>query len=241
MIRVTIWNEYVHEIVNPAVAEVYPQGIHNAIAAGIRNESFSIRTATLAEPEHGLTEEVLNETDVLLWWGHRAHDEVRDDIVDRVQQRVLDGMGLIVLHSGHCSKIFNKLMGTKTCQLKWREADEKERLWVIDPSHPIAEGIGEFIELPKEEMYGEHFNIPVPDELIFISWFEGGDVLRSGITYSRGRGKIFYFRPGHETYPTYYNNDILKVISNGVKWAAPSLTAAPFYGNTAPLEPIKAK
>jgi len=240
-IRVTIWNEYLHETRNPKVAEVYPNGIHNAIADGIRQEIFDIRTATLAEPEHGLTEQALRETDVLIWWGHMAHDQVADEVVDRVYKRVMQGMGLIVLHSGHCSKIFNKLMGTFTCELKWREADEKERLWVVDPSHPIAEGIGSYIELPAEEMYGEHFNVPAPDELIFVSWFEGGEVFRSGLTYRRGKGKIFYFRPGHETYPTYYNRDVLRVIANGVKWARPAETATPVYGNAAPLEKIGAR
>ncbi|WP_123042914.1 ThuA domain-containing protein [Cohnella candidum] len=240
-VKVTIWNEYLHEIRNPKVAEVYPDGIHQAIASGIRSEEFEIRTATLGEAEHGLSEQVLKETDVLIWWGHMAHDQVDDTVVNRVYRRVLEGMGLIVLHSGHCSKIFNKLMGTPTCQLKWREADEKERLWVVDHAHPIVSGIGEYIELPMEEMYGEHFNVPAPDELIFISWFEGGEVFRSGLTYRRGQGKIFYFRPGHETYPTYRNPEILKVISNAVRWAKPARTAAPVYGNTSPLETIKEK
>jgi trehalose utilization protein len=238
-INVTIWNEYLHEIRNPKVAEVYPDGIHRAIARGIASEAFEIRTATLAEPEHGLTGDVLRQTDVLIWWGHMAHDRVEDEIVDRVYMRVLEGMGLIVLHSGHCAKIFNRLMGTRTCQLKWREADEKERLWVVDPAHPIAEGIGEYIELPTEEMYGEHFNVPAPDELVFVSWFEGGEVFRSGLTYRRGKGKVFYFRPGHETYPTYYHPDILRVISNAVRWAKPAETANPTYGHAPELlEPV---
>ena len=173
------------------------------------------------EPEHGLTDEVLDNTDVLIWWGHRAHGEVRDDIVEKVQQRVLMGMGLIVLHSGHHSKIFKKLMGT-SCNLKWREASENERLWVTDPTHPIVEGIGEYIELEREEMYGEFFDIPTPDSLVFIGWFKGGDVFRSGCCYNRGYGKVFYFQPGHETYPTYHQEDIQKVIINAVKWAKPT-------------------
>ncbi|MFD2615432.1 ThuA domain-containing protein [Paenibacillus gansuensis] len=241
MLKVTIWNEFRHEVQDAEVREVYPKGIHGALADGLAPYGFDLRTATLDEPEHGLTEEVLNSTDVLLWWGHLAHGEVSDEIVNRVHQRVLDGMGLIVLHSGHCAKIFAKLMGTNTCALKWREADETERLWVINPAHPIAAGIGEYIELEREEMYGEHFNIPAPDELVFISWFEGGEVFRSGVTYHRGRGKIFYFRPGHETYPTYYNEQIVRVIANGVNWAAPSDTARPVYGHAQPLQEIRGK
>lgn len=237
IMKVTVWNEYRHEQVNPLVAEIYPQGIHGTIASFLTEAGYDVHTATLDEDKHGLTDEVLANTDVLIWWGHIAHHEVEDEIVDKVKKRVLAGMGLIVLHSGHFSKIFQSLMGT-TCDLKWREADEKERIWVVDPSHPITEGLGEYIELPQEEMYGEHFDIPTPDELIFVSWFEGGEVFRSGVTFKRGRGKIFYFRPGHETYPTYHHKDIQKVILNAVKWAGNRQTPTPVYGNAKPLESI---
>jgi trehalose utilization protein len=239
MLNVTVWNENRHEQTSEEVRSVYPNGIHGAIAEFLK-EDFEVKTATLDEPEHGLSEEVLNNTDVLLWWGHIAHEEVSDEIVNRVHQRVLDGMGLIVLHSGHFSKIFKKLMGTG-CDLKWREADEKERMWVVDPTHPIAEGLGEKIELDREEMYGEHFDIPAPDELVFVSWFEGGEVFRSGCTYKRGQGKVFYFRPGHETYPTYYHKDIQRVMKNAVAWAKPTTIPKPVYGNAKPLETIASK
>jgi len=240
MAKVTVWNENRHEQLNPVVAGIYPQGIHGAIAGFLTEAGYDAGTATLDEPEHGLTDDVLNNTDVLIWWGHLAHGDVKDEIVQKVQQRVLDGMGLIVLHSGHFSKIFKALMGT-SCDLKWREADEKERLWVVAPSHPIAAGLGEYIELEKEEMYGEHFDIPAPDELIFTSWFEGGEVFRSGCTFTRGNGKVFYFRPGHETYPTYHNKDIQRVITNAVKWAQPVDRNRPVYGNAQPLEKISVK
>jgi trehalose utilization protein len=238
MINVVIWNEYKREKTMEEVARIYPNGIHGAIAEGIKQDGVSIRTATFDEPEHGLTQEVLNDADVLIYWGHAAHKEFDDTIVDRICKRVHEGMGLIVLHSGHHSKLFQKLMGT-SCDLLWREADEKERLWVVDPSHPIVEGIGAYIDLPEEEMYGEHFDIPVPDELIFISWFEGGEVFRSGCTYRRGQGKIFYFRPGHETYPTYHNKEVQRVIANAVRWTAPVKREQTFYGFHDPLEPIK--
>lgn len=238
-IKVTVWNEFRHEKENEKVRSVYPNGLHTAIGEGL-GEGFQVSYATLDEPEHGLSEERLNDTDVLIWWGHKAHKEVDDAIVERVQQRVLHGMGLVVLHSGHFSKIFKKLMGT-TCDLKWREAGEKERLWVVAPGHPIVEGIGEYFELPQEEMYGEHFDIPQPDELILVSWFTGGEVFRSGCTFNRGQGKIFYFRPGHETYPTYYNEQVRTVIRNGARWAAPSTRDYPTYGNHKPLEPIPVK
>jgi trehalose utilization protein len=240
MINVVIWNEYLREKSMEDVAKIYPNGIHGAIAEGIRQYGFAIRTATFDEPEHGLTQEVLKDTDVLIYWGHAAHKEFKDEVIDRIYKRVHEGMGLIVLHSGHHSKLFQKLMGT-SCDILWREADEKERLWVVDPSHPIVEGIGAYIDLPEEEMYGEHFDIPVPDELIFISWFEGGEVFRSGCTYRRGQGKIFYFRPGHETYPTYHNKEVQRVIANAVRWTAPVKREKTFYGFHDPLEQIKGR
>ena len=238
MVKVTVWNENRHEQTDPVVRDIYPNGIHGAISEFLQSEGFDTRTATLEEPEHGLTDEVLSNTDVLIWWGHVAHHEVSDEIVLKVRDRVLQGMGLIVLHSGHFSKIFKTLMGT-SCDLKWREAGEKERLWVVSPSHPITEGLPEYIELEHEEMYGEHFDIPQPDELIFTSWFEGGEVFRSGCTYKRGNGKVFYFRPGHETYPTYHNKQIQRVITNAVKWAEPVKRERPVYGNSKPLEVLK--
>ncbi|WP_413378153.1 ThuA domain-containing protein [Alkalihalobacillus sp. 1P02AB] len=238
MVRVTIWNEYVHEKKFDEVRKVYPDGIHNAIGNYLLGEGLDVKTATLEQPDHGLTDEVLRDTDVLLWWGHMHHHEVDDAVVEKVHRRVLDGMGLIVLHSGHNSKIFKKLMGSD-CRLKWREEGDKERLWVVKPNHPIVEGIGNYIELENEEMYGEYFDIPEPDELIFISWFTGGEVFRSGCTYTRGKGKVFYFRPGHETYPTYYNQDILKVIKNSIHWSAPSEIKPLVFGHVQSIEPVK--
>jgi len=241
-IRVTVWNEYRHETHNEQIKKIYPEGMHAAIAKHLGAQpGITAKTATLDQPEHGLTEKLLAETDVLTWWGHMAHHEVKDEIVERVKTRVLDGMGLIVLHSGHFSKIFRSLMGT-TCNLKWREAGEKERLWCVSLGHPIAEGLGEYIELPHTEMYGELFDIPQPDELVFVSWFEGGEVFRSGCCFVRGSGRIFYFRPGHETYPIYHDANVLRVITNAVRWAAP-VAGAPRrdFGNRKPLETIKSK
>jgi len=235
-LRVTVWNEYLHEKNNPDVAKIYPEGIHAAIAQHLRSQGLTVQTATLEEPEHGLTGQVLAQTDVLLWWGHQAHERVQDEIVDRVHKRDLEGMGLVVLHSGHLSKIFRRLMGTSG-RLKWREMGEKERIWVVEPGHPIAAGLNEYFEIPQAEMYGEHFDIPAPDTLVFISWFQGGEVFRSGCCYHRGRGKIFYFRPGHETYPIYHQAEVLQVITNSVRWAAPTDGPAAKVGHAPnPLE-----
>ena len=222
-IRVTVWNEFIHEQEFPEIAAIYPKGIHGCIADFLAAAGYETATATLQEPEHGLTQEVLDQTDVLIWWGHQAHGSVKDEIVDRVQKRVMEGMGMIILHSGHASKIMHRLCGTYTGMLKWREAGEQEILWPVLPGHPILEGLeDEKIILPHEEMYGEPFGIPAPDELVFIGWFQGGEVFRSGCCYHRGKGKLFYFQPGHESFPTYHIPAIQKVISNAVKWAAPS-------------------
>jgi trehalose utilization protein len=198
---------------------------------------MNVQTATLDEPEHGLPDEVLANTDVLIWWGHGAHQEVRDEIVDKIHKRVLEGMGLVALHSSHKSKIFVKLMGT-TCNLKWRVIGEKERIWVVEPGHPIAAGLPEHFEIPQEEMYGERFDIPAPDTLVFMSWFPGGEVFRSGCCFYRGNGKIFYFRSGHETFPVYHQPEVQQVISNAVRWAAPSNGPQPTFGKYIPLESV---
>lgn len=238
-INVTIWNEFLHEVQEPAIAEVYPTGIHGALAEGLGvHDDFEIRTATLAEPSHGLTHEVLDRTDVLIWWGHMGHHLVDDAIVDKVHQRVLAGMGLVVLHSGHFSKIFRRLMGTN-CSLIWRVADEKERLWNLEPSHPVMDGVPPYIELEREEMYGERFDVPTPEHLLMVSWFQGGEIFRSCCTWQRGHGRIVYFRPGHEEYPTYRNAEVLRVIANACRWTAQRIERSTEKASNSPaLEPV---
>ncbi len=223
-LKVTIWNEYVHEQENNAVGayirSIYPEGIHRYLARVLAADDLDITPVSLDMPEQGLPDELLNNTDVLLWWGHCAHAKVDDALVDKIQKRVLSGMGLIVMHSGHLSKIFRRMMGT-ACRLRWREVGEKERLWVVSPSHPIARGIPETFVIPHQEMYGEPFDIPDDGKIVFMSWFEGGNVFRSGVTYQRDRGKIFYFSPGHETYPVYHDANVQKVLANAIRWSAP--------------------
>lgn len=229
-INVTIWNEFVHEQeegeIGAYIRKSYPKGIHAYLQGALAADDLKIRTATLDQPEHGLPDDVLDATDVLVWWGHCAHDKVSDALVDKLQRRVLHGMGLIVLHSGHLSKILRCLLGT-ACRLRWREVGEKERLRVVATGHPIAEGVPETFVLPHSEMYGERFDVPDDGKIIFMSWFEGGDVFRSGITFQRDAGKIFYFSPGHETYPIYHDANIQRVIGNAIRWAAPQSTVVP--------------
>lgn len=220
MIKVTVWNEFRHEQSNEKVKKIYPNGIHNCIADFLRCDDIEVKTATLDEPECGLTQEVLDNTDVLIWWGHMAHDKVPDEIAERVQLAVLKGMGFIPLHSGHHSKPFKKLMGTR-CNPKWRENGDRELLWVINPAHPITQGIDRYIDIPHEETYAEPFSIPEPEEVLFIGNYEGGEVIRAGCTWHRESGKIFYFQPGHESFPIYYMPEIQTVIRNAVRWAAP--------------------
>ncbi len=221
MIKVTVWNEYAHEKIDEKVREVHPNGIHGTLKSFLdTDEELVVRTATLDDPDCGLTQEVLDDTDVLIWWGHMKHGDVPDDVVDRVQAAVLDGMGAIFLHSGHHSKPFRRLMGT-TCNLEWRETNDRERVWITDPAHPIARGVNaRYFELEAEETYGERFDIPEPDRLIMIGWYNGGEVFRSGCCFNRGNGRIFYFQPGHETFRTFYHPTVQLIIKNAVHWAA---------------------
>jgi len=240
MARVTVWNEYRHEREHDVVADVYPDGIHAVLADALEARGHEVQTATLDEDEHGLTDDVLAETDVLTWWGHAAHDEVDEGVARRVQAAVTDdGLGFLPMHSAHYSKPFKRLMGTP-CDLKWREVGERERVWVVDAGHPVAEGVDDYFEVPDAEMYGEPFAIPEPDRLVFVSWFEGGDVFRSGCCYHRGNGRVFYFRPGHETYPVYHQEPVQHVLGNAVEWLAGGDAGAERNtGNQDALEPVE--
>ena len=234
-IRVVVWGENRHEQSEPEVAERYPAGIHGAVKDALDEHlgsAVSVTTVTLDDAEHGLTEDVLANTDVLVWWAHIAHDEVADEVVDRVQQHVLGGMGLLVLHSGHFSKIFIRLMGT-TCSLAWRNDGRPERVWTVKPGHPIARGVEQGFTIDAQEMYGEHFDVPDPDELVFVSNFEGGEVFRSGLCYTRGYGRVFYFSPGDQEYPVYFHPQVRRVLANAIEWATPTreITEPPFVTN----------
>jgi trehalose utilization protein len=228
-VHVTVWGENVHERSEEHVRAIYPDGMHAAVASGLQallGDRVRVRTATLDQPDHGLPDAVLEETDVLTWWGHRAHDQVDDAVVERVHRAVLGGMGLLALHSAHYSKIFTRLLGT-SCSLRWRNTGERELVWTVDPGHPIAAGVPQPIVIDAQEMYGEPFDIPAPDELVFISSFAGGEVFRGGCCFRRGRGRIFYFSPGDQDYPVYHHPDVQRVIANAALWAAPTRTAAP--------------
>ena len=238
MVRVTVWNEFVKEQTHEVAMKIYPNGIHNVIADFLKCDDIEVRTAIFHDEECGLTEDVLNETDVLIWWGHMKHDLVPDEVALRVKDHVLRGMGFIVLHSGHHSKPFKFLLGT-SCNLSWRVDNDLERIWTVNPAHPIAQGVGPYFELEREEVYCEPFGIPTPDEVVFLGWFEGGEVFRSGCTFYRENGKIFYFQPGHETFNSFYDENVKTIIRNAVHWATPTYRVEEF---TCPhLEPIESK
>lgn len=219
VMKIVVWNEYSEHQKKGATHRAYPDSMHNTIAAIFKgHDDIAVNTATFDMPENGLPDEVLNTTDVLIWWGHALHDRVPDALAEKIAKRVNDGMGIIFLHSSHLSKPFTKLMGT-ACSLRWREIGESERVWTTNPHHPIAAGITQGFKLKHEEMYGEHFDIPEPDSVVFVGWFRGGEVFRSGCTFTRGKGKIFYFQPGHETFPIYHDENIRKIIFNAADWA----------------------
>jgi trehalose utilization protein len=227
-LRITVWGENVHEGRDPSVRAIYPDGMHAAIAAGLEEQlgdAVRVLTATLDQPEHGLGADVLAETDVLTWWGHIAHDDVDDAVVARVHDAVLGGMGLLALHSAHYSKILRRLLGT-SCSLRWRNEGERELVWTVAPAHPIAQDVPQPIVIDAHEMYSEHFDIPAPDELVFVSSFAGGEVFRGGCCFTRGAGRIFYFSPGDQEYPIYHHPGVRRVLANAARWAAPRVRGA---------------
>ncbi|MBQ8719820.1 MAG: ThuA domain-containing protein [Clostridia bacterium] len=226
MIRVLVWNEFHHERVHEKCMEIYPEGIHKVIADFLgKEEDIEVKTATLLDENCGINKEVLDETDVLIWWGHMRHSLVPDEVAALVRDAVQDGMGAIFLHSAHHSKPFKLLMGT-SCNLTWRESGDSELVWVIDPSHPITRGIDRAFYLEGEETYGEPFVIPEPDKTLLIGNYSGGEVFRSGVLYQRGNGRIFYFQPGHETFPTFKLPAVQTIIKNAVRYVAPTYRAA---------------
>ncbi len=237
---------------------VYPDGIHGALGVLFsRQEDMRVRTATLQHPAQGLSDEALAWADVLVYFSHKYWREVEDARVDAIQKRVLEGMGLVLLHSSHASKIFSRMMGTRTQCLRWREGrtteagraagakapendGEWQRVWLVAPYHPIAAGLErECFVIPRDETYGEYFEIPAPEELVFLTTSEGGEVLRSGCCWRRGAGKIFYFASGHETFPVYYQLEVQRVLVNAVRWAAPAAVrnSWPVWAREAEREP----
>ena len=210
--------------------KICPSGVEGQMAAFLgRQPDMTVTTSTLQDPEQGFDRKILDRTDVLVYWSHKHWQEVEDVHVDYLQKRVLEGMGLVVLHSAHASKLFSRLMGTRTQSLRWRENDEWQRYWIVNPGHPIAEGLeGEYFEVPMDETYGEYFEIPQPEAQVFITQSQGGEIFRSGSCWTRGLGRIFYFQGGHETYPVYMQSQVQLILTNAVRWACRGYTPKGF-------------
>jgi trehalose utilization protein len=238
--RVTVWGEGFLDLATlgdePAplnytnyaeeARRIYPEEVHQTIARGLHDclgASALVRASTLEDSEHGLGQALLESTDVLVWWSHVKEHLLPAETVERVWKRVVgDGMGIVVLHSGAQSRVFRRLMGTSCRTGGWRQADDWEAVWTVSPGHPITRGLPPVFVIPSEEVWCEHFDIPRPDELVFVSAFRGGEIFRSGCCYERGKGRIFYFRPGHESHPTYHLPQVQRVLANGVEWASSS-------------------
>lgn len=214
-IRVRVWSEHT------ARRAYYPDDINGAVAEGLRlDDGLSVTTAELVDEGDGVPETELARTDVLVWWGHQLHRYVADDAVDRVVRHVRErGMGFVALHSSHMSKPFTRLIGDDG-GLGGVEVDAgAERITVEQRDHPVADGVDK-IELAKEESYNEPFNCGKPDAVVFRSVFDNGHEFRSGLAYTVDNGRVFYFRPGHETYPAFADPMVRRVIRNAVYWTA---------------------
>ncbi len=241
-VRVLVWDE----APSHAPKSVYPKSLNGAIADGLNADGAGrivATTANLDDPNQGITDEALANIDVLIWWGHARHGEVTDETAAKVVKAVHNGVGFLPLHSAHYSKTFRGILGA-TGHLKggWREAEnpaDSEEIRVCAPKHPICRGVSDFT-LPAEEMYGAPFDVPPALVVLFQSYFPlGGEYFPSfaltvgegidpaftsgpggGKGQGEGVGRVFYFRPGHETYPTYFDTNVRKVIHNGVLWCA---------------------
>lgn len=237
-IKVVVWNEFRHEKRSEKVAAIYPNGLHAVIKEFLDEDSeLEVSLAALDDADCGLPDERLEDTDVLVWWGHMAHGDVPDELVTKIRDRVYEGkLGFVALHSAHHSKPFKAIVGTNG-NLTWGR-NQKEIIWNLMPSHQIAEGIPDHFTLESEELYSEPFYIPQPDALVFGAWFEDGNIMRAGACFNRGAGKVFYFQPGHETCRSFFNPHVQRVIKNAIHWARPTVSYEVDHGcikQTAPV------
>ncbi len=218
--RVVVWSE------GTAPKRVYPNDIRGAVAEGLKPlQGWEIVTATITDPEQGVSAESLKKTDVLIWWGHARHNEVTDENVARIVSRVKDnGMGFIALHSSHFAKALKKLLGTRCAWKDYVEDGSSVRMIVKDKQHPIVQGISDFT-LPQTERYTKPFEVPPPESLVLdgIYTLPNGatEQSRQALVWTIGKGKVLYFQPGHETYPTFFDETVRKILRNAVEWMAP--------------------
>lgn len=218
---VVVWSE------RTAPKEMYPNDVNAAIAEGLKGlAGWEVVTANIDEPGQGLGDELLKRTDVLIWWGHKRHQEVKDELVERIVRRVkAEGMGFIALHSSHFARPYRKLMGTACSWGEYKADGTSAKVIVKAPQHPIAQGVKDF-ELPKIERYGEPFAVPEPETVVLDGIYKKPDGNtepgRMGLCWTIGKGRVFYLTPGHETYNDFFRPDIRQILRNAVEWAAPS-------------------
>lgn len=279
-IRVVVWDEQ-----QPAQKQAYDgRFLGEHIAAYLqKSPEFSVKSVKLDDPEQGLPNELLEQTDVLIWWGHIRNRDVRPELGKRIVERVKAGkLALITLHSAHWSQPFIQAMyerstsdalaalpeaqrktakieytypagyvvpkqeapltpsskvetnadGSITLPIKlplcvfsaYRADGKPGHVHTLLPQHPIAAGIPENFDIPQTEMYDEPFHVPAPDAVVFEERWDKGEHFRSGCVWNVGKGKVFYFRPGHETYPVYKQDVPLKILENAARWLASQLT-----------------
>jgi trehalose utilization protein len=216
---VVVWSE------GTAPKSVYPNDINGAVAEGLKDLSgWEVVKAGLSDPDQGLPDKLLQRADVLIWWGHQKHGDVKDELVDKIVKRVKeDGMGFIALHSSHFAKPNKKLMGT-ACSWKAYVLDSTTlKITVKSPDHPIAKGIKDFT-IDHSERYSDPYAVPTPKAVVFegtASLKKGGtDTSQIGLTWEIGKGKVFYFQAGHETNPVFMDPNVRQIMSNAVQWAA---------------------
>lgn len=273
-IHVLIWDEQQTE-----QQEVYPNFLGNQLAKHLRKqEHLSVVVVTPDDPQQGLSDENLDQADVLIWWGHRRHKEITPETGQKIVARIQSGdLQMIALHSAHFATPFMEAMAARTRQdverdypqsswsnveveylpyqrkahrnemtmliepwvrvfkfpdgreklqvqlpncvfPNWRNDGKPSYIQTLLPSHPIAAGVSATFTLPKTEMYAEPFHVPAPDEVVFEERWETGEWFRSGSVWNLGKGKVFYFRPGHETFAVFLEEAPLRIIENAVLW-----------------------
>lgn len=217
--KVVVWSE------GTAPKTVYPYDVNTAIAEGLQPlKDWQIITASITDPDQGLSDDLLNSTSVLIWWGHQKHGDVKDELVAKIVRRVKEGgMGFIATHSAHYSKPLKALLGTNCGWKYYTDDGARVDLIVKSPKHPIAKGVKNFT-VPKTERYGDPFEVPPAETVVFdgIYTLPNGtkENAQQGMTWSVGKGRVFYFQPGHESYPIYFQEEIRHIFRNGVQWAA---------------------
>jgi len=213
-LRVLLWSERTEPV------EIYPTGINGALADYLnKQDGIEAKTAQLSDPEAGLGEAALANADVLIWFGHKKHKDVPDEIVERVVRHIRErGLGFIALHSAHYSKPLKVALQASGSWSDYQNRGWAEQVWVVSPNHPLAKGLKDFT-LPKEEIYTEPFDVPAPEAVILEATWPSGHRTRECMVWTLGKGRFVYLRPGHEEYPTFFIPEMQRLISNAVLWA----------------------